>query len=227
MKNDSVLVDKRQVFLLFFSSIIIMILVFGAGVFFGKKLSGVAVSSDKPNDVIKVKDHEIRPYTSVVDTGVVDIGEQAVVSVDKNLGKKEEETVKVASQNVEATKVEQVEKKIVPDTPIIKERKEDKKGERQKISTKLEPSPNTKREEITEAKFTLQVGAFPDRSQALKIAAELEKRGYESWIQRARSKDKDIFRVRVGKFATKQEAEKFKQQFDKKERYNSFITPME
>lgn len=230
MKNESVVIDKRQVFLLFFSSIVIMILVFGAGVFFGKKLSSVAASSDKPEKVIKSPESEVKPAAIVTDVGVIDVTEQVVRLEEKSAEKDKGEIisfVKVEDKKVEAQKAAD-EKKLTVETREQKEKKEDRKIDKSKVAlSKGDSQVEPKKQEIADAKFTLQVGAFPDRNQALKMAAELEKKGYESWIQRAKSKDKDIFRVRIGKFATKADAEKFKQQFDKKEKYNSFITPLE
>ncbi|MCX7957937.1 MAG: SPOR domain-containing protein [Deltaproteobacteria bacterium] len=230
MKNNSVLIDKKQVFLLFFSSVVIMILVFGAGVFLGRKLSAVAVSDEKPEKVISKSGIEDKPPLAITDTGLTDISEQVVAKpAEKTQEKSDTEAVKVAEQKTEPQKAKD-EKRNVADTAEPKKKEEERKTEKPeklKITTKTEATAESKKQEIADAKFTLQVGAFPDRSQALKTAAELEKKGYESWIQRAKSKDKDIFRVRIGKFATKQDAEKFKQQFDKKEKYNSFITPLE
>ncbi len=226
MKNESVLIDKKQVFLLFFSSVVIMILVFGAGVFFGKKLSGVAVSSERAGNIIKKAETEVKIPAPAADADVTDVGEQIAKSDEKAAVKKSEESAKNTEQKTETPKVSE-EKKPALETLEPKEKKEEKKAEKTKVAAKTDTPMEQKKQEITDAKFTLQVGAFPDRSQALKTAAELEKKGYESWIQRAKSKEKDIFRVRIGKFATKADAEKFKQQFDKKEKYNSFITPLE
>ncbi|MGB9600158.1 MAG: SPOR domain-containing protein [Myxococcota bacterium] len=232
MKNESVIIDKKQVFLLFFSSIVIMILVFGTGVLLGKKLSGVAVDNTKPEKVIRGEEEIKKPLLTVNDTGIADISSQQE-KVEKDIPDKKGIEIaenKTPDKKAETSKVETpkppLEKKEVAESPKTNEK--EKKVEKGKVALKSVSSTEEKKSvEIVDAKFTLQVGAFPDRSQALKIAAELEKKGYESWIQRAKSKDKDIFRVRIGKFATKQDAEKFKQQFDKKEKYNSFITPLE
>jgi cell division septation protein DedD len=229
MKNESVIIDKKQVFLLFFSSIVIMILVFGTGILLGKKLSGVAVDNSKPEKVIKSEEKESNVMTTS-DAGISDISTQVEkVGSDSKVSEKADSKAVQKKENAEAQKPLEVqkplkEKKVAEEQTQAKE----KKSEKGKVALSSNKEPEQKKSsEVTDAKFTLQVGAFPDRSQALKIAAELEKKGYDSWIQRAKSKDKDIFRVRVGKFATKQDAEKFKQQFDKKEKYNTFITPLE
>lgn len=226
MKNESVIIDKKQVFLLFFSSIVIMILVFGTGILLGKKLSGVAVDNSKPEKVINSEEKESN-VLATNDVGIADASiQQEKVNADSKESEKTDNKIvqkKDEIQNTEAPKPPK-EKKIADEQPKAKEKKSEKG--KVALNSNLEQE-GKKSSEVVDAKFTLQVGAFPDRSQALKIAAELEKKGYDSWIQRAKSKDKDIFRVRIGKFANKQDAEKFKQQFDKKEKYNSFITPLE
>ncbi len=229
MKNESVIIDKKQVFLLFFSSIVIMILVFGTGVFFGKRLSGVATSQDKSDKVIKQEEAGAQLSGVTVDAGITDIVAEQKVENKKVTGKPEVAAIKSTEKKIDVQK--QVEEKKVESkstSPEEKKNEKEKPSKNRKMITKAEKVPEeNKFVDITDAKFTLQVGAFPDRFQALKIAAELEKKGYDSWIQRGKSKNKDIFRVRIGKFSTKQDAEKFKQQFDKKEKYNSFITSME
>ncbi len=230
MKNDSVIIDRKQIFLLFFSSIVIMILIFGVGVLLGKKLSAVSVTCDNPDQVIsrseKVQEKNVAGKEVIKDAGIESIGSSVVVQ------QKKEEEANIKKVETTQKKSENLEKEKSVNRAVSNREEQPKKVEKKvetpkavaKVESEKEPKKGS---EVVDAKFTLQVGAFPDRSQALKIAAELEKKGYESWIQRGKSKDKDIFRVRIGKFATKSDAEKFKQQFDKKEKYNSFITPLE
>lgn len=55
--------------------------------------------------------------------------------------------------------------------------------------------------------FTVQVGAFVSRSNALKLAAELKRRGYDAEVGETAMQGRIFHRVRVGRFLTKQEAE--------------------
>jgi cell division protein FtsN len=236
MKNESVMIERRQIFLLFFSSIVIMILVFGVGVLLGKKLSAVAVSAEGEVKISDEVERREKKLSSVIDSGIADSSEMAEkASVEQGLNQKLASVVSdtkkdAEKKDTEVAKGQEVEKEkakteVNPPEKAKEKPKERRTGEERVAKGKGETE--NKKPEIVDAKFTIQVGAFPDKSQALKISAELEKKGYDSWIQRAKSKDREIYRVRIGKFATKQDAEKFKQQFDKKEKYNSFITPLE
>lgn len=229
MRNESIVIERRQVFLLFFSSVIIMILVFGVGVLLGKRLSAVVVNCDNPQQVIskneKVEEKSSVAFASVTNDGGVKGGEGKAANVqDKVVEKVEPADTEKRSSKKGAAIIKPQEK-----AEAAQKRKEAEKtrekAEKGKIVAKAKEVK--KSSEVIDAKFTLQVGAFPERAQALKVSADLERKGYDSWIQRVKSKDKDIFRVRIGRFPTRQEAEKFKQQFDKKERRSSFITPIE
>lgn len=55
--------------------------------------------------------------------------------------------------------------------------------------------------------FTVQVGAFVSRSNALKLAAELKRLGYEAEVSEAAMQGRIFHRVRIGRFTGRQEAE--------------------
>jgi len=233
MKNESIIIERRQIFLLFFSSIVIMILVFGVGVLLGKKLSGVAVSSEAKEKISTESPRVEKAVSSSADTAIPDTSELAEKAGAAEQGTNPKNTQTDTPVKKQAEAIEKVQEAEKPDTKVAtkqtetaREKPKEKKGSEEKVA-KGKGDTENKKAEIIDAKFTIQVGAFPDKSQALKTSAELEKKGYDSWIQRGKSKDKEIYRVRIGKFATKQDAEKFKQQFDRKEKYNSFITPLE
>lgn len=55
--------------------------------------------------------------------------------------------------------------------------------------------------------FSVQVGAFSLRANALRLSAELERRGYSAEISEGRAQGRRFHRVRVGGFSTRQEAQ--------------------
>jgi DedD protein len=59
-----------------------------------------------------------------------------------------------------------------------------------------------------DGRLVVQVGSFSDASKARETRLRLEKAGLKSYSQRYETKDGKRFRVRVGPFATKAEAEK-------------------
>jgi cell division protein FtsN len=58
-----------------------------------------------------------------------------------------------------------------------------------------------------EAYFSVQVGAFSDYSNAKKYSTKFAAMGYPTEILSTAKKDKTIYRVRVGNFTTRQEAQ--------------------
>ena len=59
-----------------------------------------------------------------------------------------------------------------------------------------------------EGRFVVQIGAFADATKAREARLKVEKAGLKTYTQVAKTKDGDRTRVRVGPFATKDEADK-------------------
>ncbi|MFH0771119.1 MAG: tetratricopeptide repeat protein [Candidatus Omnitrophota bacterium] len=55
--------------------------------------------------------------------------------------------------------------------------------------------------------FTVQVGSFNKKSNALNLCDALIKKGYEASILKARTDGEDAYKVRIGRFNKRQEAE--------------------
>lgn len=56
--------------------------------------------------------------------------------------------------------------------------------------------------------FSVQVGAFGSRANALKVKSECDRRGYQAEVSQALMQGRRFHRVRVGRFAQREEAEK-------------------
>ena len=69
------------------------------------------------------------------------------------------------------------------------------------------PEVNTKPEEAA-PRFIVQVGAFEQDSKAKEVRAKLEKAGIKTYTHIAQTKEGKRIRVRVGPFASKEEAQK-------------------
>ena len=61
-------------------------------------------------------------------------------------------------------------------------------------------------EEIISGRYSVQVGAFSSLDNARSVTSKLKAQGYFSYISKAVSVNKEIFKVRVGGFSSKQEA---------------------
>jgi cell division protein FtsN len=73
--------------------------------------------------------------------------------------------------------------------------------------------------------FSLQVDSFSDRREADALVAKLQRAGHSAFIVSVDNPDRggQWFRVRVGPFATKAEAWKYKRAFEEKERMATFV----
>jgi DedD protein len=63
-------------------------------------------------------------------------------------------------------------------------------------------------ESAPELRLVVQVGAFADAAKAREVRQKLEKAGLKTYTQVADTKDGKRIRVRVGPFASKEEADK-------------------
>jgi cell division septation protein DedD len=75
-----------------------------------------------------------------------------------------------------------------------------------------------------EGGFQIQVASFKEQAEADQFVLALRKRGYRAYRQPSYVSDRGLWhRVRIGPFKTKLQAEKFKAEFDRKERMSTFL----
>ncbi len=104
-----------------------------------------------------------------------------------------------ASQPVPVPDDEVVNKSVVP-PPVMPEKTLAKEEE-------IKPEASAKHEELA-PRFIVQVGAFAEEAKAREVRAKLEKAGIKTYTHVAQTKEGKRIRVRVGPFATKEEAQK-------------------
>jgi DedD protein len=76
-------------------------------------------------------------------------------------------------------------------------------------SAKAEPDkPPTAEAKDGAARFVVQVGAYADADKAREVRRKLEKAGLKTYTHVAETKDGKRTRVRLGPFATREEADK-------------------
>jgi cell division septation protein DedD len=73
--------------------------------------------------------------------------------------------------------------------------------------------------------YSLQVGSFPDQAEASEMVRRLERSGHKAFLVSVQMPDRGgrWFRVRVGPFASKGEAWRYKIKFEQKERLPAFV----
>jgi len=69
-------------------------------------------------------------------------------------------------------------------------------------------SKNSDKAETTAPRFVVQIGAYSDEAKVKEVRTKLEKAGYTTYIHVAKTKEGKRTRVRLGPFATKEEAQK-------------------
>ncbi len=100
-----------------------------------------------------------------------------------------------------------------PDTKLAEVSKPDAKTADTKASPK-EEVVNTTKPDADKAKddgaprFIVQVGAFSDEAKVKEVRAKLEKAGFKTYVHVAQTKEGKRTRVRIGPFASKDEAQK-------------------
>jgi DedD protein len=75
--------------------------------------------------------------------------------------------------------------------------------------------------------YTVQVAAFRQKSMAEEMIKALSKKGHEAYLMTASLSDGVTYRVRVGRFATREEADRTAEQLAAKEKLHPFITTIE
>ena len=98
------------------------------------------------------------------------------------------------------------------------------------VKTQHPPTPSPKestaaKQAPSKVRYTIQVGAYPEKSMAEEEAKNMKKRGYAAFLVTTDIPDKGKwYRVRVGSFANKQSAEKLEKELKSKEGVDGFIT---
>jgi DedD protein len=105
----------------------------------------------------------------------------------------------------EAEKAEEAEEAVAPAAPVIK-------------------APELQYKDITVQVFWIQVGSYSSLTKAESVSDYLKSKGLTATVQSKNVEGKAVFRVRIGAFNTKEEAEKFSVQVKGLEGYEeSFV----
>jgi DedD protein len=106
----------------------------------------------------------------------------------------------------------------LPEVPVAEVKKPEAKPADSKVAeAKAAPKeevvnttkPDTDAGKTDDApRFIVQVGAFSDEAKVKEVRAKLEKAGFKTYVHVAQTKDGKRTRVRIGPFASKEEAQK-------------------
>ncbi len=100
------------------------------------------------------------------------------------------------------------------------------------VDPRGEAKPSSKVIETAEAgassvRYTVQVGAFRQQPMAEEMIAKLNKKGHDAYLMVAQLPDGMTYRVRVGKFATREEAKRAAEGLAAKEGLHPFVATVQ
>ena len=199
--RKEVILEKRQLVALFTGGIIALILVFILGVLFGRNLASRKMVAEQAKIAKKA-------YFPEKQTPKPSPEKQQKQESAKEILKKIEEQ-KPPKQLVQAKK----EEKVGAESEAKKESEEIKKIIEKSEGTEEKPKETkqqeTKTEQPKEPAYTIQVASFPEKESAQKLLGELKNKKWNAFMESAEIPGKGTYwRVYVGKYSTKEQAQK-------------------
>ena len=92
-----------------------------------------------------------------------------------------------------------------------------------KVQAKTAPVKSEAPPRAAEPSFTIQVGAFKDKSTAESMAARLKGKGYAAYVISPEGGDPGLFVVRVGHYAARGDAERAETRLRDQEKFKPYI----
>ncbi|MFZ5443249.1 MAG: SPOR domain-containing protein [Myxococcota bacterium] len=243
--------DNRQIVTITVASLVVLGGVFMLGVVVGKKLSAeTAAIAQQPTDLLGQLDQKTEALetvkadaaltfqdeltrkapTLVAEPPVVKpVEKPAVAEAPKPEPVKAPEAVKPAESPkpepaIVAAKPEKTEEPKLPETPKaepVVTRTVDGGGSLKEAFGKVQRAPET----APDGSWTLQLSAYQDRGEADRFAAGLRDKGYAPYIVEANIPGKGTwFRVRMGRFASKDAASRYMDDFRRETAMNAIVT---
>ena len=114
-----------------------------------------------------------------------------------------------------------------PAEPKTAEAKAEEKSKQKKAATKIEPDTSPAKQEnkgdIPGRDWTVQVNAFPHEWDAKELAKKLMDKGYDAYVVPVDVKGRAWYRVRVGRFASREQAKELQETIKSKENLSNAI----
>lgn len=218
-KNFEIKLNNVQSIFLILSVFAISVLTFALGYIIGKDSSnGVSTISSESYQVVTPLDKEmeqietakIQPLPPVVEVQK----KRTVKELQKGADEKELTFFKTLPNSKEETEER------------LKNKEHGKEMEKkiavQSSGSATEPHPASSKS--SQASYTVQVSALKNMDEASSLKSRLEGKGYKSYITTYETTNAKWFRVRVGQFNTREEAEAVAKKLKAKENLASFIT---
>jgi DedD protein len=209
--------DGRQVVLLFFGGAVVACLVFVLGVMVGRRLEARERVAQKATTSAQIDPlaalDELGADEQADDKGG-DLAFASALAADgtKRAAAKAPEAAAPAKAAPAPPPAKAAQ---APSPPAAEEKPKDSSDK-----PKKEAAQGTKK-----GKFTLQISSFQERAEADALLAKLTAAGYKPFIVTSNVADKGVFfRVRVGDFGSKSDAQDAKSEFEKKQHLLAVVT---
>jgi DedD protein len=244
--------DGRQIFFLFFGSAVAACLIFVLGVLIGKRLEAraLAMTPAPVEDPLAAldqlgeadeADEGLTFHKALTKEGIAAVKRAEKPVADKPPVEKIEAAKPVI---VEAAKLPAPPPVVVPrpespalaakaqvdpapaaDAPKVVAQKPTAQPPRALPPGK--PLVVQKKPDATASHFTLQLSAFPDKSDAEEFMHKIQAAGYKPFLVASEVPGKGVFfRVRVGDYATRQSAVDAKGEFERKQRMIAYVAKL-
>ena len=232
--------DGRQIFYLFFGGAVVACLVFVLGVMVGRRLearghvdkvAGTSAARDPLAALDRMGSDGTMTFPSALSgsggpTAAVDREIAAMRARKKELAAEaakptavKPEAVKPDAVKPEAVKSDAVKPEAAKPTAV---KPEAVKPEAAKPEA---PKPEAPRSvDAAKAKFTLQLSAFQDQAEAEAFLSTVKSAGYGAYVTAAEVDGKQFYRVRLGNYATYDDAVAAKAEFEKKVPKIAYVT---
>jgi DedD protein len=239
--------DGRQIFFLFFGSAVAACLIFVVGVLIGKRIEARALALQPA----PIED----PLAALDQLGDADEADEGLTFHKALTPPKPMALPKTSSTPAKADKPVTEAKRAEPKAPPPKIEKpapvvavDDKADDDDKPDVKPEARPEpvkpdpkplpaarpqvvqqsaTKKPDATASHFTLQLSAFPDKSDAEEFMHKIQSAGYKPFLVSSEIPGKGVFfRVRVGDYGSRQAAVDAKAEFERKQRIIAYVAKL-
>ncbi|MBI4525103.1 MAG: SPOR domain-containing protein [Deltaproteobacteria bacterium] len=107
--------------------------------------------------------------------------------------------------------------------PVVKAPQPLSKGEAENKPAARQEKPVSAEAPAAEAQWKVQVNAYPNETDANNLAKKLTEKGYAAYVVSTNFKGKTWYRVRVGQFATREEAKQLQETLHRKENLTNAI----
>ena len=238
MSNNSG-TNNSKIISLFITFAVLFIVVFSLGVIIGKGLGGsdtqtIERSYDEDVSSEKFSEPELVGEGSIVqDSKLTEIeSKELVVDEETEIDTDDAPKQSTADQAEVVKTDDNADTKAPSEKPqsneLSKESDSQSNEETEPLKVSIEKSP-LENQSSTPAKsampkidpsgrYTVQIGAFQDQSEANKVLNSMKSKGYPAFMKQKESPDnKNWYKVRVGTFATKGEAAEYGSQIKEKE----------